>query len=182
MIKAILFDIKRILMFFFNRIVISLQGEGEKKTEAAPPVVEETENEKYKRARKLYSLRMENLIKARLNQSQGNSTIASNNTTSNVQTSRPAAAPSPHQGGLDVHPEPEQQPAPVQPRQRHRPQVEPDHQRVQGVQGQDQTAHETRSLFYDIVIAVVIVIIALLIYRRLTLVSEITSSSPPPAN
>ena len=49
---------------------------------------------------------MENLIKARLNQSQGNSTIASNNTTSNVQTSRPAAAPSPHQGGLDVHPEP----------------------------------------------------------------------------
>ena len=49
---------------------------------------------------------MENLIKARLNQSQGNSTIASN-TTSNVQTSRPAAAaPSPHQGGLDVHPEP----------------------------------------------------------------------------
>ena len=51
---------------------------------------------------------MENLIKARLNQSQGNSTIASNTTTSNnVQTSRPAAAaPSPHQGGLDVHPEP----------------------------------------------------------------------------
>merc|ERR1711934_1251533 len=158
----------------------SLKGEGEKKTEAAPPVVEETENEKYKRARKLYSLRMENLIKARLNQSQGNSTIASNTTTSNEQTSRPAAAPSPHQGGLDVHPEPEQQPASVQPRQRHRPQVEPE--RVQGVQGQDQTAHETRSLFYDIVIAVVIVIIALLIYRRLTLVSEITSSSPPPAN
>jgi len=159
---------------------MSLKGEGEKKTEAAPaPVVEETENEKYKRARKLYSLRMENLIKARLNQSQGNSTIASNTTTSNVQTSRPAAALSPHQGGLDVHPEPEQQPAPVQPRQRHRPQVEPDHQRVQGVQGQDQTAHETRSLFYDIVIAVVIVIIALLIYRRLTLVSEITSTSPP---
>ena len=93
-------------MIFFNRIVISLQGEGEKKTEAAPPVVEETENEKYKRARKLYSLRMENLIKARLNQSQGNSTIASNTTTSNVQTSSPSAAPSPHQGGLDVHPEP----------------------------------------------------------------------------
>ena len=95
-------------MIFVNIIVISLQGEGEKKTEAAPPVVEETENEKYKRARKLYSLRMENLIKARLNQSQGNSTIASNNTTSNnVQTSRPAAAAlSPHQGGLDVHPEP----------------------------------------------------------------------------
>merc|ERR1719362_137487 len=43
---------------------MSLKGEGEKKTEAAPPVVEETENEKYKRARKLYSLRMENLIKA----------------------------------------------------------------------------------------------------------------------
>jgi hypothetical protein len=86
---------------------ISLQGEGEKKTEAAPPVVvEETENEKYKRARKLYSLRMENLIKARLNQSQGNSTIASNTTKSNVQTSSPAAAQSPHQGGLDVHPEP----------------------------------------------------------------------------
>ena len=85
---------------------ISLQGEGEKKTEAAPPVVEETENEKYKRARKLYSLRMENLIKARLNQSQGNSTTIASNTTSNVQTSRPAtAAPSPHQGGLDVHPE-----------------------------------------------------------------------------
>ena len=94
-------------MIFVNIIVISLQGEGEKKTEAAPPVVEETENEKYKRARKLYSLRMENLIKARLNQSQGNSTIASNTTTSNnVQTSRPAAALSPHQGGLDVHPEP----------------------------------------------------------------------------
>ena len=93
-------------MIFLNKTVICLQGEGEKKTEAAPPVVEETENEKYKRARKLYSLRMENLIKARLNQSQGNSTIASNNTTSNVQTSRPAAAPSPHQGGLDVHPEP----------------------------------------------------------------------------
>ena len=86
-------------------MLISLQGEGEKKTEAAPPVVEETENEKYKRARKLYSLRMESLIKARLNQGQGNSTIASN-TTSNVQTSRPATAPSPHQGGLDVHPEP----------------------------------------------------------------------------
>ena len=50
---------------------------------------------------------MENLIKARLNQSQGNSTIASKATTSNnIQTSRPAAAPSPHQGGLDVHPEP----------------------------------------------------------------------------
>ena len=50
---------------------------------------------------------MENLIKARLNQSQGNSTIASSTTTSNVQTSKPAAAPpSPHQGGLDVHPEP----------------------------------------------------------------------------
>merc|ERR1719483_1041643 len=156
---------------------MSLKGEGEKKTEAAPPLVEETENEKYKRARKLYSLRMENLIKARLNQSQGNSTIASNTTTSNVQTSSPSAAPSPHQGGLDVHPEPEQQPAPVQPSQRHRPQVEPDHQRVQGVQGQ--TTIETRSLFYDIVIAVVIVIIALLIYRRLTLDSEITSSSPP---
>ena len=92
-------------MIFLNKTVICLQGVGEKKTEAAPPVVEETENEKYKRARKLYSLRMENLIKARLNQSQGNSTIASNNT-SNVQTSRPAAAPSPHQGGLDVHPEP----------------------------------------------------------------------------
>ena len=67
-------------------------------------------------------------------------------------------------------------------RKQHCPQIEPDHQRVQGMQGQDQTAHETRSLFYDIVIAVVIVIIALLIYRRLTLVSEITSSSPPPAN
>merc|ERR1719483_1522557 len=156
---------------------MSLKGEGEKKTEAAPPVVEETENEKYKRARKLYSLRMENLIKARLNQSQGNSTIASNTTTSNVQTSKPAAAASsPDQGGLDVHPEPEQQPAPIQPRQQ---QVEPDHQRVPGVQGQDQTTNETRSLFYDIVIAVVIVIIALLLYRRLTLVSEITSSSPP---
>ena len=50
---------------------------------------------------------MENLIKARLNQSQeGNSNIASNTTTSNVQASRPATAPSPHQGGLDVHPEP----------------------------------------------------------------------------
>jgi len=157
---------------------MSLKGENEKKSEAAPPVVEETENEKYKRARKLYSLRMENLIKARLNQSQGNSNIASNTTSSNVQISSPAAAPSPHQGGLDVHPEPEQQPAPVQPRQRHHPQVEPDHQHVQGVQGQNQTTRETRSLFYDIVIAVVIVIIALLIYRRLTLVSEITSSSP----
>ena len=58
-------------------------------------------------------------------------------------------------------------------------QVELNCQRVPGVQGQDQTTHEKRSLFYDIVIAVVIVIIALLIYRRLTLDSEITSSSPP---
>jgi len=148
---------------------MSLKGENDKKP-TADVVVEETENDKYKRARKLYSLRMENKIKTRLNQGQENN---SSNTaiTPNSSQSHP---------NIDVHPAPppttaEQQPIPSQPRQR-RPQPEPENR--QGVQQQDQT-HETRSLVYDIVIAVVIVIIALLLYRRIALVSEVTSSTPP---
>jgi len=143
---------------------MSLKGENEKKP-TADVVVEETENDKYKRARKLYSLRMENKIKTRLNQGQENN---SSNTeiTPNSSQSHP---------NIDVHPAPPptaEQPVPSQ----RRPQTEPENR--QGVQQQDQT-HEARSLVYDIVIAVVIVIIALLLYRRIALVSEVTS---PPAN
>merc|ERR1711899_212228 len=47
---------------------MSLKGENEKKTATPEVVVEESENDKYKRARQLYSLRMENIIKTRLNQ------------------------------------------------------------------------------------------------------------------
>jgi len=159
---------------------MSLKGENEKKTTTAPVVAEETENEKYKRARKLYSLRMENIIKARLNQSQGTTSTSSSPNTSEVTSQSPHPG-----GGLDVHPAPglraqpqvtDQQPAPVQQRQRHhRPQVEPDHQLP--VLNQNQL--ETRSVVYDIVIVVVIAIIALLVFRRFTLVTEIPSPTPP---
>ena len=147
------------------------QGENNDKKTTEAVVVEETENDKYKRARKLYSLRMENKIKTRLNQGQQTNS-SSNEITSNSSQSHP---------NIDVHPashppRAEQQPVPSQPRQR-RPHPEPENHR-QGVQQQDQT-QETRSLVYDIVIAVVIVIIALLLYRRLALVSEVAS---PPAN
>jgi len=150
---------------------MSLKGENNDKKTTEAVVVEETENDKYKRARKLYSLRMENKIKTRLNQGQQTNS-SSNEITSNSSQSHP---------NIDVHPashppRAEQQPVPSQPRQR-RPHPEPENHR-QGVQQQDQT-QETRSLVYDIVIAVVIVIIALLLYRRLALVSEVAS---PPAN
>jgi len=151
---------------------MSLKGENDKKINE-PTEVEETENDKYKRARKLYSLRMENKIKTRLNQggqekNSSNSAIIPNSSSSQSQPN------------IDVHtaphpPRAEQQAVPSQTRQRRSPQPEPENR--QGVQQQDQT-HESRSLVYDIVIAVVIVIIALLLYRRITLVSEVASSPP----
>jgi len=149
---------------------MSLKGENEKKTTEAVPVVEETEDDKYKRARKLYSLRMENKIKTRLNQGSQENNSSKTEITPNSSPSHP---------NIDVHPAPhpapraEQQPVPSQPRQG-RPQPQPENR--QGVQQQNQT--ETRSLVYDIVIAAVILIIALLLYRRIALFSEVAS---PPA-
>jgi len=144
---------------------MSLKGENEKKS-VVPEVVEETENDKYKRARKLYSLRMENIIKTRLNQNgKGDSSSTEISSTS-----------SQHSGHEDiVHPAPPpREPTPSQPRRR-----QPEDELGQGVQDRHT---ETRSLVYDIVIAVVIVIIALLLYRRISLFSEVTSPTSPPAN
>jgi len=150
---------------------MSLKGENEKKT-ATPEVVEESENDKYKRARKLYSLRMENIIKTRLNQNneiKRDSSTEISSSSSSSQHSRdivhPPAVPPPRE------PTPSQQ----QPRRRQQPEGELGH----GVQDRHT---ETRSLVYDIVIAIVIVIIALLLYRRISLFSEVTSPTSPPAN
>ena len=138
-----------------------LQGENDKHDKATEHV-EETEAEKYKRARKLYSLRMQAKIKKRL--SQDHSGEQSGNRQEQVTTpNRVVQAP--------VRPQP-----PVQPR---RP--------AANVQANAETTH---SVFYDVIIAVIVVIIAILLFRRFSMLSvsdanpASSSASPPqpPAN
>lgn len=113
---------------------------------------QESEEDKYKKARKLYSIRMQNIIKKRLNQSGTPSEV----------TPTPAS-PSANESSIPQRSS-SRQSRPVQDR------------------AQQQNLTETRSLFYDVIIALVVAVIAFLLYRRISMFSASSSDSitPPP--
>ena len=116
---------------------------------------------------------MENIIKTRLNQN--------NEIKGDSSTEISSSSSSQHSRDI-VHPAvpPPREPTPSRQQQPRRRQPEAGELGHHGVQDHRHT--ETRSLVYDIVIAIVIVIIALLLYRRISLFSEVTSPTSPPAN
>jgi len=150
------------------------EGTDDKKVDTENKVKEETEEERYKRARKLYSDRMQIIIKKRLNQdiwlTQQNSasTDTSNSTSSSATTtmsnaSTRASSTSPG-GGLDQR-QSEQQP------------VQSQQSRASPVQRIDQ--FETRNYVYDIVILIIAVVIGLLLYRRFTISMDVPPDTAP---
>jgi len=155
---------------------MSLKGEDKDKKESTSeqPQIEETEEEKYKRARKLYANRMENIIRKRLNQNSRSLATTSTNSSSEAGSSQTTnvvqrQSPRPTLGGDASGPTPER-PAASQPRR-------PREQSRQAGQG------ESRSYTYDIIIAVIILVIALLLYRRFNMFSQVTTGpTPPPSN
>lgn len=116
-------------------IRFNFQGENDKKSD-------ESEEEKYKRARKLYSIRMQKIIKSRLNQSSNSSAVTTEE-------------PIPVRSAAPINPAPIQTP------------IVRDQTQANNVQHQV----ETRSFVYDIVIGVVVAVIALLLYRRINMFS-----------
>lgn len=154
---------------------MSLKGESEKKTSTATEeAAEESEDDKYKRARKLYSARMQNLIRQRLNQpshDQNSSETSSNSSSSRASEGQPTPT---HQSSRPS--ESSARPTSTSPGRQRR-------QTEQRNRVQEQNATllpESRNYAYDIVIAIIVVVIALLLYRRISLhSSDVTPTTSP---
>jgi len=152
------------------------EGTDEKKVdiENKVPVKEETEEERYKRARKLYSERMQVIIKKRLNQdvwlTQQNSSPSTDTSTSSHTTSASprASSTSPGRGGGLEHQ-----------RQSQQQQVQSQQSGATPVQRIDQ--FETRNYVYDFVILIIAIVIGLLLYRRFTISMDVPTSPPDTA-
>ena len=148
----ILFLKFEITFFSCKNFEFQEEGTDDKKVDTENKVKEETEEERYKRARKLYSDRMQIIIKKRLNQDiwltqqnsastdTSNSTSSSSATTTMSNASTRASSTSPGGGGLDQR---QSQQQPVQSQQ----------SRASPVQRIDQ--FETRNYVYDIVILII---------------------------
>merc|ERR1719411_709016 len=152
------------------------EGTDDKKVdiENKVPVKEETEEERYKRARKLYSERMQVIIKKRLNQdvwlTQQNSSPSTDTSTSSHTTSASprASSTSPGRGGGLEHQ-----------RQSQQQQVQSQQSGATPVQRIDQ--FETRNYVYDFVILIIAIVIGLLLYRRFTISMDVPTSPPDTA-
>lgn len=153
---------------------MSMKSEADKKdsvSKSDDQNLDESEEVRYKRARKLYSERMQEIIKKRLNQQNPSvsasvlSSSSSNNNSSNASSLPVPPITADQQSQSQSRPTQPQQPL-RRPQQPLRNRAEPD-------------PFETRSYIYDIVIAVIVGLIALLLYRRFSIALDVPT--PPEA-